>query len=65
MEEIDFSFQIKNILIVKILNLFSKLLFNLPIKMVLDFLLNKTYKKLNNENIIICTTNSLGVTLSF
>ena len=65
MEELDLSFQIKNNFIVKILNLSSKLLFNLPLKMVLEFLLNKNYKKLNKENIIICTTNSIGVTLSF
>ena len=33
--------------------------------MILEFLLNKTYKKINKANIVICTTNSIGVTLSF
>ena len=65
LEEIDLSFQIKNKLIIKILNFYSKLFFNLPIKMILEFLLNKTYKKINRANIVICTTNSIGVTLSF
>tara|TARA_A100001388_G_scaffold265074_1_gene236916 strand:- start:109 stop:1221 length:1113 start_codon:yes stop_codon:yes gene_type:complete len=64
-EEIDLSFQIKNKLIIKILNFNSKLFFNLPIKMILEFLINKTHKKINKANIVICTTNSLGVTLSF
>ena len=65
LEEIDLSFQIKNKLIIKILNFYSKLFFNLPLKMILEFLLNKTYKKINRANIVICTTNSIGVTLSF
>ena len=65
LEEIDLFFQIKNKFIIKILNFNSKLFFNLPIKMILEFLLNKTYKKINKANIVICTTNSIGVTLSF
>tara|TARA_Y100000589_G_scaffold305927_1_gene320267 strand:- start:7569 stop:8681 length:1113 start_codon:yes stop_codon:yes gene_type:complete len=65
LEEIDISFRIKNNFFIRIFNFSSKLFFNLPVKLILEFLLNKTYKKINKANIVICTTNSIGVTLSF
>lgn len=65
LEELDFFNQNKNIFLIKLLNISSRVLFDLPIKMILGFLLNKSYKKLNKFNIIIATTNSLGITLSF
>ena len=64
LEELDLSFQIKNYFLVKLLNFSSKILFDFPIKMILEFLLNKSHKKLNSANFIIATTNSIGVTLS-
>ncbi len=65
MQEVDMSFQIKNYFFVKIINLLSKIMFNFPIKMVLEFLLNKTHKQLNLANTVITTTNSIGLSLSF
>ncbi len=65
LEELDMSFQIKNYIFVKILNLISKIMFDFPIKMILELLLNKTYKKINSANTVITTTNSIGLSLSF
>ena len=65
LEEVDMSFQIKNYFFIKIINLISKIMFDFPIKMVLEFLLNKTHKQLNLANTVITTTNSIGVSLSF
>ena len=65
LEEVDMSLQIKNYYFIKIINLTSKIMFNFPIKLVLEFLLNKTYKQLNLANTVITTTNSIGVSLSF
>ena len=65
LEEVDISFKIKNYFFVKIINFISKIMFDFPIKMVLEFLLNKTHKQLNLANTVITTTNSIGVSLSF
>jgi len=64
-EELDMSFQIKNYFLIKILNFISKIMFDFPIKMILELLLNKTYKKINSANTVITTTNSIGLSLSF
>ena len=65
LEEVDMSFQIKNYYFIKIINFISKIMFDFPIKMVLEFLLNKTHKQLNLANTVITTTNSIGLSLSF
>ena len=65
LEELDMSLQIKNYFFVKILNLISKIMFDFPIKMILELLLNKTYKKINSANPVITTSNSIGLSLSF
>ena len=65
LEELDLSFQIKNFYLIKIINFFSKIFFNFPIRMIFEFLLNKKIDKINSADVVITTTNSLGVTLSF
>ena len=64
-EEIDLEVNLNNIFIKKFLNLISRIFFNLPLLTISSFLLKKSFKKLNKVDIIICTTNSLGITLSF
>ena len=63
LEELDLNIRLNNILINKCLNLFSKLIFNLPLNSIYSFITNKGYKKLRNADSIVTTTNSLGITM--
>ena len=64
LEEKDLNIKLKNIILKKFFNLLSKLIFNLPFVFIFGFFINKSFKKLNGADIIIGTTNSIGITLS-
>ena len=63
-EEFDLDLEVKNIFLNKVCNLLSKIIFNFPLNPVIGFLINKSFKKLNNTDYIIATTNTLGIILS-
>tara|TARA_B100000886_G_scaffold335824_1_gene293514 strand:- start:14364 stop:15467 length:1104 start_codon:yes stop_codon:yes gene_type:complete len=65
LEEKDLNIQIKNYFSKKILNLISKLFFDLPFNSILGFIFNNCVKKIKHAKYIIATTNSLGISLSF
>ena len=64
LEEKDLKININNMFVQKLLNLLSKIFFNLPFNTICPFIFNKSYLKLNSADYIISTTNSLGITLS-
>ena len=65
LEEKDLNIQIKNYFLKKILNLISKLFFDLPFNSILGFIFNNCFEKIKHAKYIIATTNSLGISLSF
>ena len=65
LEEKDLNIQIKNYFSKKILNLISKLFFDLPFNSILGFIFNNCFEKIKHAKYIIATTNSLGISLSF
>lgn len=63
-EEKDLDIEIKNFFLKKILNLFSKFVFDLPFNSILGFILKNSFEKIKHAKYIVATTNSLGITLS-
>ena len=63
-EEIDLGFRFKKKLPKKFFNLFSKIFFNLPIVSVIGFIISSKNKLVKKKDILIATTNSIGMTLS-
>ena len=51
-------------LISKLINKISSVLWDLPLNLLLNFLLSKGYNKFKNIKILIATTNSFGITLA-
>lgn len=64
LEQLDLRTEVNNIFLKKFLNLLSRVIFNLPLNMIFGFLLNKSYKKLDEFDFIVATTNSLGIVTS-
>ncbi len=64
LEEKELKINIKNDYFQKLLNLLSRIFFNLPFSTIIPFIFNKGYLKLKNADFIIPTTNSLGITIS-
>ena len=64
LEEFDLDLEVKNIFLKKFCNFLSKIIFNFPFNPIIGFLINKSYKKLNNTDYLIATTNTLGIILS-
>ena len=63
-EEIDLGFRLEKKLLKKFLNLFSKIFFNLPFASVIGFIINNKNKLFRKKDIVIATTNSIGIALS-
>ena len=64
LEEKDLDIKIKNIFLKKLLNLFSKFVFDLPFNTIFGFILNNCFEKIKKAKYIVATTNSLGIALS-
>ena len=63
-EEIDLGFRFKKQITKKFFNLLSKIIFNLPIVSVIGLIISNKNKIFRKKDILIATTNSIGMTLS-
>ena len=63
-EEEELGMQLKNNLLGKLLRKLSFLTIGLPLEMLCGFLINKSYKKFKDDEILVATTNGIGLTLS-
>ena len=64
LEQSDLDLDIKNNFLNKVLNLGSRILFNLPLKTILGIVFSKRYKKFERIDFIVATTNSIGIAIS-
>ncbi len=64
LEQLDLVSERNNIFFNKFFNLLSRIIFNLPLSIIVGFLFNKSYKKLEKIDSIVATTNSLGILIS-
>tara|TARA_Y100000589_G_C27183561_1_gene641762 strand:+ start:294 stop:1382 length:1089 start_codon:yes stop_codon:yes gene_type:complete len=63
-EEKELGMQLQNNLLGKFFRKLSLLSIGLPLEMLFGFLINKSFKKFKDNEILVATTNGIGLTLS-
>ena len=63
-EEKELGMQLQNNHLGKLFRKLSFLSFGLPLEMLFGFLINKSFKRFKDDEILVATTNGIGLTLS-